>query len=209
MTHLSQAAAPAAAAPAAAAPAPVDAAGAAEIATLLENVRKDRSKVATVLAGDTLDPKVKELVTSDRFKGACESKFKAHDKDSNNKLTADELIPIVMTLNKAHPEVTVTEAHCADFMGIFDREGKGSLSADDFVEFMTFLYVMTHLSQAAAPAAAAPAAAAPAPVDAAGAAEIATLLENVRKDRSKVATVLAGDTLDPKVKALVTSDRFE
>ena len=107
-----------------------------------------------------------------------------------------------MTLNKAHPEVTVTEAHCAEFMAIFDRDQKGALSADDFVEFMTFLYVMTHLSQAAAPAAAAPA-----PVDAAGAAEIATLLENVRKDRSKVATVLAGDTLDPKVKALVTSDR--
>merc|ERR1719253_1561798 len=112
---------------------------------LLASVREDRAKVSLVLEGEALPADVKALLTGEKFQAQVQAKFKQYDTDQSDKLTADELVPVVMLLNREHPEVEVTEEYCKSFLAAFDTDGNGSLCCDEFCEFMKFLYVMVKL----------------------------------------------------------------
>merc|ERR1719473_193220 len=109
---------------------------------MIATVREDQKAVHAYLASEACDPAVKALLTSDKFKAQSEAKFDASDKDHNQKLTADEIVPVVMALSKDHESVVVTEDLCHEFLGIFDATKTGALNREEFCDFMQFLYVM-------------------------------------------------------------------
>jgi len=64
-------------------------------------------------------------------------RFAALDVDANGVLTLDELYPIIEELTGEHP-VAITFDHCQQLMEIVDKDKNGTVSKDEFKEFIQF-----------------------------------------------------------------------
>lgn len=76
---------------------------------LLKKVRLDKANVESVIPH--LEPWLQELLGSNQFLNIARDKFNDVDKDSNGKLTPDELTPIITDLARGRA-VEISEAQC-------------------------------------------------------------------------------------------------
>lgn len=89
---------------------------------------------------------LKDVLDSDNFLQECYDQYGRLDDDGSGQLEAQELYPVILDLCQEHP-LTINLEHCQRLMTIFDADNNGTLSRDEFVQFVQFLYVYMFLMQ--------------------------------------------------------------
>ena len=110
---------------------------------VIANVRDDAAWADKILP--TLPIEWKEYLTSDEFIDSAMDKFDALDADGNEKLSPDELVPVVSELSQGQPW-DIDDKHCVEFAEIFDADKNGFIDRGEFFRFVQFLVVMSHFS---------------------------------------------------------------
>merc|ERR1712185_348816 len=112
---------------------------------VIANVRDDAAWADKILP--SLPDEWKEYLTSDEFIDSAMDKFDALDADGNEKLSPDELVPVVSELSQGQPW-DIDDKHCIEFAEIFDADKNGFIDRREFFRFVQFLVVMSHFSSA-------------------------------------------------------------
>ena len=110
---------------------------------VIANVRDDAAWADKILP--SLPDEWKEYLTSDEFIDSAMDKFDALDADGNEKLSPDELVPVVSELSQGQPW-DIDDKHCVEFAEIFDADKNGFIDRGEFFRFVQFLVVMSHFS---------------------------------------------------------------
>merc|ERR1719316_2021961 len=72
--------------------------------------------------------------------------FDELDVDKNGVLQPEELFPLVVDLSQEHP-LAVTIDHCRYLTVIFDEDGNGVISRDEFVNLVRFIFIVQWLQE--------------------------------------------------------------
>ena len=174
----------------------VEIAEAVRIDDVIANVRDDAAWADKVLP--TLPDEWKEYLTSDEFIDDAMDKFDGLDADGNEKLSPEELVPVVAELSQGQPW-DIDETHCIEFAEIFDADKNGYIDRNEFFRFVQFLVVMSFMG---------PAAEETDDIDAeiAETMRIDDVIANVRDDAAWADKILP--TLPDEWKDYLTSDEF-
>eukprot|EP00931_Biecheleriopsis_adriatica_P089730 TRINITY_DN63817_c0_g1_i1.p1 TRINITY_DN63817_c0_g1~~TRINITY_DN63817_c0_g1_i1.p1 ORF type:complete len:1120 (+),score=314.25 TRINITY_DN63817_c0_g1_i1:110-3469(+) len=81
---------------------------------------------------------------SEKFALECDAFFGDLDKDRNGTLDAQELFPVVQSLCEAS-SMSLDADQCKRFANIFDLNGDGLISRDEFQDFATFMIMLSFL----------------------------------------------------------------
>ena len=108
----------------------------------LVELQADSSALETVFP--LLPESLLETLGSAEFHKRCDAEFAALDIDRSGTLTPDELFPIVLDLADADA-VGITYEHCERLAVMFDANGDGVISRDEFVVFSQYLLAMRWL----------------------------------------------------------------
>ena len=111
---------------------------------VIANVRDDAAWAEKILP--TLPEDLQEALTSDGFIDGAMDKFDSLDADGNEKLSPDELVPVIADLSQGQPW-DVDGKHCAEFAEIFDADQNGFIDRREFVQFVQFLVVMSFMRE--------------------------------------------------------------
>merc|ERR1712185_427408 len=110
---------------------------------VIANVRDDAAWADKILP--TLPDEWKDFLTSDEFIDDAMDKFDRLDADGNEKLSPDELVPVVAELAQGQPW-DIDDKHCIEFAEIFDADKNGFIDRGEFFRFVQFLVVMSFMS---------------------------------------------------------------
>merc|ERR1712048_367222 len=110
-----------------------------DLLLMLKQGTRDIRKVVPYLPID-----MKEYLFSDDFTYKCKTRFEALDKDKNGTLEPEELFPVILDMASVH-KLSLDPDQCKRFTSIFDEEGTGVISAQEFVKFARFIMVMSYL----------------------------------------------------------------
>merc|ERR1719272_1132639 len=88
---------------------------------------------------------LRESFENDSFVAECVEKFETLDRDLSGRIEAQELFPVILELAEEHP-LSITEEHCDELLGIFDRDGNGYLDVQEFVDFIKFVFTISWLN---------------------------------------------------------------
>ena len=163
---------------------PSDDAGALEeeemdITLLIEEIRADKSAIEANL--QKLPEDVLAQVCSEQFAITTTEKFREVDTDGNGVLTPDELFPVIEELLAASPWA-ITMEHCVQFTDIFDADGNGSISINEFYVFNQFVALLSFIEAQSPEGAAADEAA----LQEARQNEISMLIEDIKADKGAI-----------------------
>eukprot|EP00747_Dinoflagellata_sp_TGD_P051325 gnl/TRDRNA2_/TRDRNA2_147274_c0_seq1.p1 gnl/TRDRNA2_/TRDRNA2_147274_c0~~gnl/TRDRNA2_/TRDRNA2_147274_c0_seq1.p1 ORF type:complete len:736 (+),score=136.44 gnl/TRDRNA2_/TRDRNA2_147274_c0_seq1:79-2208(+) len=108
--------------------------------SMLEKDRDRLCEIVPYLPDDLVD-----WLDSDEFLDGCDAQFVSLDKDKTGHLSADNLVPVVKSMCAEH-SINVDSQKAKRFISVFDFHGNGVIMADEYVEFVQFMTVMSYLS---------------------------------------------------------------
>ena len=111
------------------------------ITDFIDEVREDRAAIASNM--HRLPEAMQTKLSSDEFIDDALSEFNGLDRDGNGVLTPDELFPIVEDL-LGFSSWAISLEHCYQLADVFDDNGDGVISAEEFVELVKFMAVANH-----------------------------------------------------------------
>jgi len=76
------------------------------------------------------------------FSISTNQEFDSLDANQSGFLSPDQIAPILVKLSQEHP-ASITRDHCVRLVSLFDVEGTGVISRDDYAELVRFIMVMT------------------------------------------------------------------
>jgi len=91
-----------------------------------------------------LPDRIRNEVLGEKFTMDCLRRFAELDKDNNGTLEPSELFPVIRDLASVH-NLSLDFEQCQRFTNIFDSEGTGVISENEFVVFARFLTIMAYL----------------------------------------------------------------
>jgi len=97
-----------------------------------------------VLVTPYLPENLREKLFDDIFDDKCLAGFYQRDRDKNETLEPKELFPIIRDLASLR-DLPLDLEQCERFANIFDTEGTGVISRNEFVKFARFLIIMSFL----------------------------------------------------------------
>ena len=112
-----------------------------DITQLIAEVAADKSAVERNL--HRIPKRIMAHISSQQFGEATIAKFKSVDLDGNGVLTPDELFPVIEEMVECPWAITIE--HCQRFAKVFDDNGDGVISVEEFVAFCQFLTLISYL----------------------------------------------------------------
>lgn len=110
--------------------------------TTTTQVRKNRAVISQHL--HRLPEKARTYLASEKFVASCLLEFDRCDLNHNGELDLSELGPVVESV-LGFSSWAITTDHVRKFADIFDADGNGVITSDEFLEFSQFLLLMTYL----------------------------------------------------------------
>jgi len=110
--------------------------------TLILELQSDISKLPEIMS--FLPRSMLNEISSDGFKNECIDSFAALDVDNNKTLDASEVFPVLQALCEGHP-IVADDIHCKEFFQMFDKDGNGVISLDEFWTLCKFVVTMGYL----------------------------------------------------------------
>jgi len=83
---------------------------------------------------------------SESFTTSCRESFLALDIDGSGSLDSAELYPVILALSSSHPR-SIDRDHCARFTSIYDRDGNGVISLDEFLNYARFVILAAYIQE--------------------------------------------------------------
>lgn len=113
---------------------------------MLANLRESRDYLPEIIR--SLPADLADFIRSPDFGRRCAESFVQMDVDGNGALDPGELFPVIAELaaQTAHP-LNIDEVHCRTFLDIFDKDGNGLITRDEFFDFASFITAITYLEQ--------------------------------------------------------------
>jgi len=109
---------------------------------MVTQMAADYAGVPDVL--DKVPEEVRDALLSPDFLGMAQAEFEKLDLDGNGVLSPEELGPLIVQMSNEQPW-DVTEEHCVRFAAVFDKNQKGVVSFEEFVECLRFVVIMSVL----------------------------------------------------------------
>lgn len=109
---------------------------------LIAALKEDKSRL--VEFEDKLPAKLKASVEGPEFTKHCEEWFGELDADKNGVLSAEELFPVIEHFLQDE-EIEVTKSHVEEFTEVFDENGDGVISRDEFESYCRFQVIALYL----------------------------------------------------------------
>ena len=164
-----------------------------EIDRLIAAIKEDKSAIESNL--HRLPDKVMDQLCSEEFAVQALAKFDECDKDDNGVLTPDELFPVIEELMGFAESWAITMDHCIRFATVFDDDGNGVITQDEFLGFCQTSALISYLESGGATKeeeeqAAAAAAAAAESVIWEDKARLETMIETIKTDKLNSALVV-------------------
>merc|ERR1719456_22221 len=109
-------------------------------------LEEDRALIHEVLP-KIQDEQLKAFLSSEPFREDTARRFQELDKERKGFLRPDELYPVIIQLCRQNGvPLTITLEHCERFSKLFDRDANGVVDQLEFLDFATFLIIMSYLS---------------------------------------------------------------
>ena len=146
-------------------PSGADDGGRARKSSMMVRMRDNRDVVQRLVPH--LGTEMGQFLASADFVDLCDRRFLMLDVDGSGVLEPEELAPVLLDMLKfdkngfrtealakdaagagsAERKPRITAEDCKRFAELWDRDGKGTISADDFVEFCRFVLVMSSFEE--------------------------------------------------------------
>jgi Ca2+-binding EF-hand superfamily protein len=118
------------------------------IAQIISMFKSDKAELKKQFGDISKCPDLPEWfrneLSSLEFETMCAEKFAGVDVDANGMLTLEELYPVIEEMTGEHP-ISVTLDHCQQLMDVVDSNKNGSISKDEFKEFIQFVCLVKWL----------------------------------------------------------------
>jgi len=114
------------------------------IEQMLAQLREDKDAVNKIML--QLPPALAADFQEASFADACGAGFDRVDIDGNGELSPEELFPVVGKL-AGTSQVSITLDHCRRFVAIFDLDGNGVITRDEFANFSRTMMVVGYIVQ--------------------------------------------------------------
>lgn len=118
------------------------------IAQIIKMFQNDKAELKKQFGDISKSPDLPEWfrneLSSSEFEQQCAEKFTALDIDQNGSLSLDELYPVIEEITDEHP-IAITLVHCQQLMEVVDSNKNGTISKDEFKEFIQFVCLVKWL----------------------------------------------------------------
>eukprot|EP00929_Paragymnodinium_shiwhaense_P058771 TRINITY_DN29447_c0_g1_i1.p1 TRINITY_DN29447_c0_g1~~TRINITY_DN29447_c0_g1_i1.p1 ORF type:complete len:1085 (-),score=358.65 TRINITY_DN29447_c0_g1_i1:301-3555(-) len=110
---------------------------------LLASIKQNIDRLDDIIP--TLPDGLKQDLLGQGFTDRCMADFATLDEDGSGNLEEAELVPLLMLLSEAH-QLSLTEKHAKDFLGMFDSERNGVITKAEYVNLARFMLIMSYVN---------------------------------------------------------------